>query len=113
MTYWDDPLDLLKLFASRFAFVSDTVALTLESYLGLEGPAREKRAWVEGLGEISRDLFGTAMQKGVNELRDRYNQLTTLASANNRAIQINCQRLAKLDRHVSHLGLCQSAETRT
>ncbi len=54
-TYWDDPLDLLKLFASRFAFVNDTVALALESYLGLEGPALEKRAWLEGLGEISRD----------------------------------------------------------
>ena len=45
------------------------------------------------------------MQKDVDELRDRYNQLTTLASANNRAIQINCQRLAKLDRHISDLGL--------
>ena len=65
---WDDPLGLLKLFASRFAFVNDTVALALESYLGLEGPAREKRAWLEGLGELSRDVFGTAMQKDVDEL---------------------------------------------
>ncbi len=104
-TSWDDPLDLLKLFDSRFAFLNDTVALALESYLGLEGPAREKRAWLEDLGEISRDLFCTAMQKDVDELRDRYNQLTILTSANNRAIQINCQRLAKLDRHVSDLGL--------
>ncbi len=45
------------------------------------------------------------MQKDVDELRDRYIQLTTLASTNNRAIQINCQRLAKLDWHVSDLGL--------
>ncbi len=104
-TYWDNPLNLLKLFVSRFAYVNETLQLALESYLGLEGPAREKRAWLEGSGEISRDLFGTAMQRDVDEFRDRYNQLTTLASANNRAIQINCQRLAKLDRHVSHLGL--------
>ncbi len=46
-TYWDDPLDLLKLFASRFAFVNETVALALEYYLGLEGPARVKRAWLQ------------------------------------------------------------------
>ncbi len=85
-TYWDDRLDLLKLFASRFAYVKETVQLALESYLGLEGPAREKRAWLEGLGEISRDLFGTAMQKDVDELRDRYNQLTTLASAHTKKI---------------------------
>ncbi len=37
--------------------------------------------------------------------RDRYNQLTTRVSANNRTIQINCQRLAKLDRHVPDLGV--------
>ncbi len=50
--------------------MNDTVALVLESYLGLEGPAREKRTWLEGVGETSRDLFGTAMQKDVDELRD-------------------------------------------
>ena len=104
-TNWDDPLSLLKLFASRLAFVNDTVALALETYIGLDGPAREKRGWIDGLGELSRDLFGTAMQKDVDELRDRYNQLLTLASSNNRAIEINCKRIAKLDRHVSDLGL--------
>ncbi len=85
--------------------MNDTVALALKSQLDLEGSVREKRAWLEGLGEISRDLFGTAMQKDVDELRDRYNQLSNLVSTNNRAILINCQRLAKLDRHVSDLGL--------
>ena len=104
-TNWDDPLDLLKLFASRLSFVNDTVALALDTYLGLDGPVREKRGWLDGIGELSRDLFGTAMQKDVDELRDRYNQLLTLASSNNRAIEINCQRLAKLDQHVSDLGL--------
>ncbi len=33
-THWDDPLDLLKLFASRFVFWNDTVPLALESSLG-------------------------------------------------------------------------------
>ena len=104
-TEWDDPLDMLKLFASRLAFANDTVSLALESYIGLEGPARDKRAWLEGIGEISHDLFGTAMQYDVDELRNKYNQLTSLASNNNKAIQINCQKLAKLERHVSDLGL--------
>ena len=103
-TQWDDPLDLLKLFASRLAFVNETVSLALESYMGLDGPARDERAWLEGIGELSRDLFGTAMQSDVDELRDRYNRLTVVANANNRAIQINCQKLARLDRHVSELG---------
>ncbi len=52
---WDDPLALLKMYASRIAFVNDTVALALESYIGLEGPACEKRARLEPLGELSHD----------------------------------------------------------
>ena len=104
-TSWDDPLNLLKLFSSRLAYVNDTVSLALESYIGLEGPARDKRYAPLGiLGELSRDIFGTAMQADVDELRDRYNQLTVVANANNRAIQINCQKLIRLDRHVAELG---------
>ncbi len=102
---WDDPLALLKMYASRIAFVNDTLALALESYLGLEGPALEKRAWLEPIGELSNNIFGTAIQRDVDELRDRYNQLTALASADNREVQLNCQKLAKLDQHVSDLGL--------
>ena len=104
-TDWEDPLNLLKLFASRLAFANDTVSLAFETYLGLEGPAREKRAWFGGLGELSRDLFGTALDSDVMELRSRFNELTYIASTNNKAIQINCKRLAKLDRHVTDLGL--------
>ncbi len=56
-------------------FVNDIVVLALESYLGLAGPAREKRAWLTGIGELSHDLFGIALQRDVDELRNRYNQL--------------------------------------
>ena len=100
----DDPSYLLKLFASRLSYVNDSLTIALESYVGLDGPARSKRGLMNGLGELSRDLFGTAMEKDVVELRDRYNQLTTIANANNRAIRINCVRLAKLGQHVDELG---------
>ncbi len=55
---WNGPH---KVFDYLFVFVNDTVALALESYLGLEGPGRKKRSWLEGLGELSRDVCGTAM----------------------------------------------------
>ncbi len=74
------------MYASRIAFVNDSAALALESYLGLEGTAREKRAWLEPIGEMSHDIFGTAMQRDADELREKYNQLTALASANNREV---------------------------
>ncbi len=81
------------------------LSIALESYIGLEGPVREKRVWLEPIGELSHDLFGTAMQKDVDELRNRYNQLTNVAAINNREIKLNCIKLAKFDRHVSDLGL--------
>ncbi len=90
---------------SRIAFVNDTIALALESYIGLETPACEKRAWLEPLGELSHELFGAAMQSDVDEVRNRYNEVTNLAAANNREVQLNCIKLAKLNRHVSDLGL--------
>ncbi len=102
---WDDPLSLLKMVASRITFANDTIALALESYIGLEGPAREKRAWFEPIEELSQCLFGTALQKDVDELRNRYNQLANLAAVNNREVHLNCIKLAKLNRHVSDLGL--------
>ncbi len=78
---WDDTPALLKMYAPRITFVNDTVALALESFLGLKGPPREKRAWLEPIGELSHDIFGTAMQRDIDELRDKYNQLTALTSA--------------------------------
>ncbi len=51
-THRDNPLELLKPFSFCFPFVNDTVDLTLESYLGMEGATREKHAWLDCLGEI-------------------------------------------------------------
>ncbi len=50
-------------------------------------------------------LFGTAMDEDVEQLRERYNHLTSIASANYRAIHINCRNIARLEKHVSDLGL--------
>ena len=104
-TKWDDPLSLLTLFATRLTFVNDSITLALEAYLGLDKHNRAKRGYLDGIGELSRDLFGTAMDSDVMELRAKYNELTYLAASNNRAVMINCKKLAKLDRHVNDLGL--------
>ncbi len=47
---------------------------------------RQKRGFIDGIGHLSRMLFGTAMNEDVEELRDRYNHLALLASAHNKAI---------------------------
>ncbi len=57
------------------------------------------------IGKLSRMLFGTAMNEDVEHLRERYNHLTSIASVNYRAIHINCRNIARLEKHVSDLGL--------
>ncbi len=42
-------------------------------------------------------LFGTAMNEDVEELRDRYNYLISLASAPNKAITLNSRNIARLE----------------
>ncbi len=42
-------------------------------------------------------FFGTAMNEDVEELRDRYNHLVSLASAHNKAINLNSRNIATLE----------------
>ncbi len=45
-------------------------------------------------------FFGTAMNEDVEELRDRYNHLVSLASAHNKAIHLNSRNSAKLEQQM-------------
>ncbi len=74
-------------------------------HIVLNGPSRAKRGLMDGIGKLSRMLFGTAMDEDVEQLRGRYNHLTSIASAEYRAIHINCRNIARLEKHVSDLGL--------
>ena len=103
-TLMDDPT-VLTILEKRISYVNETVTAALEAYLGVEGPKRVKRGYLDGFGELSRTLFGTAMNKEVVALRERYNHLVSIATANNRAIHINCKKLDRLDQHVKELGL--------
>ncbi len=49
-------------------------------------------------------LFGTAMNEDVEELKDRYNHLDLLASANNKAIRFNSKHIARLEQHVHDIA---------
>ena len=52
------------------------------------------------MGKLSRMLFGTAMNEDVEDLRENYNQLASIASSNNKAIHLNCKQIALLNQHV-------------
>ncbi len=96
---------LVTLLHARLSYLNDTISLASDTYIGLNGPSRAKRGLIDGIGKLSRMLFGTAMDEDVEQLRERYDHLTSIDSANYRAIHINCRNIARLEKHVSDLGL--------
>ena len=88
----------------RVKYLADTINLALENYSGLNGSTRTQRGLVDGIGKLSRMLFGTAMNDDVEDLRNRYNKLASIATANNRTLHFNCFRISKLEQHVNDLA---------
>ncbi len=90
-------LDYVHLLYARTAFVNETLSLALENFADVNLSQRPKRGLVDGLGHLSRYLFGTALDSDVQELRHKYTYLTNIAEAQNKAINLNCRHLARLD----------------
>ncbi len=85
--------------------MNETLTLALENYHRFPLSHRQKRGFVDGIGHLSRMLFGTAaMNEDVEELRDRYNHLALLASAHNKAIRFNSKHIARLEQHVHDIA---------
>ncbi len=96
---------LVTLLHARLSYLNDTISLASDTSIGLNGPSRAKHGLIDVIGKVSRMLFGMAMDEDVEHLRKRYNHLTSIASANYRTIHINCRNIARLEKHVSDLGL--------
>ncbi len=79
-------------------------ALALENYHGFPLSHRQKQEFSDGIGHLSRMLFGIAMNEDVEELRDRYNHLALLASAHNKAIRFNSKHIGRLEQHVHDIS---------
>ena len=54
-------------------------------------------------------LFGTPTNEDVEDLRERYDQLSSIPSLNNKAIGLNYRNIARLDLHVQDLILFSNA----
>ncbi len=98
------PGDFFHLLYARIAFVNDTLSLALEDVADVHLSYRPKRGLVDGLGHLSRYLFGTALDSDVQELRSKYTYLTNIAEAQNKAINLNCRHLARLDRKLQEVA---------
>ncbi len=94
----------LRLLHARVEFLNETLTLALENYHSFPLSHHQKRGFIDGIGHLSRMLFETAMNEDVEELRDRYNHLALLASANNKAIHFNSKHIARLEQHMNDIA---------
>ncbi len=61
-------------------YLNETLNIDLDNYANPSFSNRTKRGLINGHGQLSRMLFGTAMDEDVQDLRERYNHLTSLAT---------------------------------
>ncbi len=60
---------LVTLLHARLSYLNDTISLASDTYIGLNRPSRAKRGLIDGIGKLSRTLFGTAMDEDVEQPR--------------------------------------------
>ncbi len=62
----------------RLRYLNETLNIALDNYADPSFSNSTKRGLINGLGQLSRLLFGTAMDEDVENLRERYNHLASL-----------------------------------
>ncbi len=80
----------------RLRYLNETLNIAVDNYADPSFFNRTKRGLINGLGQLSRMLFGTAMDGDVQDLRERYNHLASLADNQNKAINMNSLHINRL-----------------
>ncbi len=88
--------DVTRMMHERVLYMYETLNIALDNYADPPFSDRTKRGLINGLGQLSRMLFGTAMDEDVEDLWKRFNHLASLAANQNKAINMNSLHI---DRH--------------
>ncbi len=67
-----------RMMHERLRYLNETLNIALDNYADPSFSNSTKRDLINGLGQLSRMLFGTAMDEDVENLRGRYNHLASL-----------------------------------
>ncbi len=73
----------------RLRYLNETLNITLDNYAYPSFFSHTKRSLINEPGQLSSMLFGTAMDEDVEDLRERYNPLASLAANQSKAINMN------------------------
>ncbi len=90
------PAHFLPLLHARLTYLNDTFTFALENYNGISLANRTKRGLIDGIGQLSRTLFGNAM-KEEGEFRGKFYQLISFPSAQNKLTHLNSQNIDRLE----------------
>ncbi len=91
---------MLSLLRYRVTYVNHSLTDILDSYGGLTSSHRAKRGLINGLGQLSRMLFGTAMDEDIVELRQKFNSLIAYASSQSKVITLNSHHIQRTEQHL-------------
>ncbi len=99
----DDSSQLFSLLRYRLTYVNHSLNDVLDSYGGLTSSHRVKRGLINDLGQLSRMLFGTAMDEDVVELRQKFNSLIAYASSQSKVITLNSHHIQRIEQHLGDI----------
>ncbi len=95
---WNAPKDsVTRMMHEHLQYLNETLNTALDNYADPSFSNCTKRGFINGLGQLSRMLFGTAMDEDVQDLRERYNHLASLAANQNKAINMNSLHINRLE----------------
>ena len=93
----------LNLIKGRISFLNNILAIAMHDFRQHPMHARVKRGLVDLVGYGARMLIGTAMDEDVQDLRQRYSHLLSIAETNKRFVNLNHNIINSLRANVQNL----------
>ena len=94
---------ILSMLKARLTYLQITLLHATHDYNVHPVHARSKRGLLNALGRASQYLFGTAMDDDVQDLREHYNKVVTVAAANRKVLNLHNKQISKLGADVQDL----------
>ncbi len=88
----------------RLQYLNEALNIALDNYAEPSFSDHTKWGLINGLGQLSRMLFGIAMDEDVEDLRERYNHMALLAAKQNKAINMNSLHTDRLEHAVQDIA---------
>ncbi len=93
-----------RMMYEHLRYLHETLNIALDTYADPSFSKRTKRDLINGLGQLSLMLIRTAMDEDVEDLRERYNHLTSLTANQNKTINMNSLHIDRFEHAVQDIA---------